>query len=819
GGGSIRVLENFEIGGGRVCVSPYGTRVDGWFSIAIIQGSLYLLVTPDHAEGSIEGSVTIPPGDYWLFTLDEPINLGHFMLMLGYYWVPQSDFWGSGIWSTCNSNHCEGIKYGVRYSHEIFGQLLCIAMDQNQNFYAWIDLDLWGAMQVSADGLTFEGDLILTEQVQIIGDSASVPIIIPSGMNRSLFTLGYQGTEQPVFKLQTPDGAIIDPLSADDKTIFYSDRDGGSFYSIRNPESGTWFFLVDGVEKLESWQVQLLQGNQAPQITIDSVEIIGQRAKIQWAGNDKDGIADVGLFFDTDNMHADGAPIALSMNSGQEEQLTHWDLCGIPSGTYYLYAKIDDGRNPPVVSYYNQPIHIVDSIPPQAPGNLCGNAGLNTVHLWWESSIDRDLHSYQVRFNILESKEITMIETSSNEMTIGNLQNGIPYRFIVVSKDFSGNWSRQSRELILVPDVSGDLTAPDQVQSVQARNQQNVSITVDWAASKSPDTDHYLVYYGTLPGLYGGTGADQGNSPIKVMAKETEIVLTGLNTATRYYFCIQAIDAYMNRAILSAETYSAMISDADEDVDGLPDDWEVLFWGSLKHTATGDNDGDGSTNSQEYLLGTNPGRMDTDFDRVSDSEDQGPLVSLDLDFDGIADDWEIYYQVEDATADNDGDNLNNLQEYRFGTNPFNRDSDDDGIGDGDEAFFGSDPTDPDDPNPRCQSTGVLLSMPSHLFRPGDECSLDAVICNSFQIPIPEARFFAVLDAYGECFFAPHWTKELDYWSFGIQPGPRNIQIIQSFTWPQGIGTGSGLQFIGALTNPDITAIFGEYSFWEFGWTE
>ena len=177
-------MENFEIGGGRVCVSPYGTRVDGWFSIAIIQGSLYLLVTPDHAEGSIEGSVTIPPGDYWLFTLDEPINLGHFMLMLGYYWVPQSDFWGSGIWSTCNSNHCEGIKYGVRYSHEIFGQLLCIAMDQNQNFYAWIDLDLWGAMQVSADGLTFECDLILTEQVYIIGDSATVPIIIPSGVNR-----------------------------------------------------------------------------------------------------------------------------------------------------------------------------------------------------------------------------------------------------------------------------------------------------------------------------------------------------------------------------------------------------------------------------------------------------------------------------------------------------------------------------------------------------------------------------------------------------------------------------------------------------------
>lgn len=821
GGGSIRVIENFEIGAGRVCVSPAGTRVDGWINLAIIQGSLFLLVTPDHAEGAIEGSVTIPPGDYWLFTLNEPINLGHFMLMLGYYWVPQTDFWGSGIWSTCNSSHCEGMKYGVRYSHEIFGQLLCLAMDQNYNFYAWIDLDLWGSMKVAkGDGIVdVQGDLILTDQAQTIGDSATVPIAVPPGMDRSLFTLGYEGDGYPSLKLQTPDGVIIGPENADDKTIFYNERDGARFYSIRNPESGNWVFIVDGVGECDSWEVQLLQGNQAPQVSIESVEIVGQRARIQWTGDDKDGIAQVGLFYDTDNAHADGAPIAMSMTAGQGEQLTHWDLSGIPTGDYYLYAKIDDGINPPVINYYDQPVHIEDTIAPQPPSDLEGTAGDTAVHLWWDAPADRDVHSYQVRFKPIDQQDDILVDTASTDLTISNLINGTPYRFIVVATDLAGNWSRQSRELILTPDPAGDLTPPERVQAVQAVNNQNESITVTWSPSVSQDVAYYLVHYGTVPGLFSGTEAAQGRSPIRVETPSTALTLTGLNVGSRYYFSVQAVDAAHNVTMLSAETNAALISDTDSDTDGMPDDWEVLYWSSLDPNPTGDDDGDGIVNAQEMLLMTHPRLADSDFDRIPDGQDDDPVMNVDLDVDGIGDNWELYYGLDDATADNDGDNLSNLQEYRYGTDPFNTDSDGDGIDDGTEASNTTDPMNPDDPNPRCSDVGVRLHMPSHHFKPGDLCYLDAVICNSFQVPVPEARFFAVLNAYGEYFFAPGWTKELDYWTFGIQPGPQTMHVIPEFSWPTGTGNGSGLQFIGAITDPEISRIIGNYSIWDLGWSE
>ena len=56
----------------------------------------------------------------------------------------------------------------------------------------------------------------------------------------------------------------------------------------------------------------------------------------------------------------------------------------------------------------------------------------------------------------------------------------------------------------------------------------------------------------------------------------------------------------------------------DQDQDGLPDWWEMLYFGNLNQTANGDPDGDGLTNLQEYQLGTNPTLADTDGDGMSD---------------------------------------------------------------------------------------------------------------------------------------------------------------------------------------------------------
>jgi hypothetical protein len=51
---------------------------------------------------------------------------------------------------------------------------------------------------------------------------------------------------------------------------------------------------------------------------------------------------------------------------------------------------------------------------------------------------------------------------------------------------------------------------------------------------------------------------------------------------------------------------SQIPQNADQDGDGLPDDWEIQYFGSTAASPGSDADGDGATNLMEFLADTNP---------------------------------------------------------------------------------------------------------------------------------------------------------------------------------------------------------------------
>jgi len=105
-----------------------------------------------------------------------------------------------------------------------------------------------------------------------------------------------------------------------------------------------------------------------------------------------------------------------------------------------------------------------------------------------------------------------------------------------------------------------------------------------------------------------------------------------------------------------------------------------------------DEDGDGISNPDEAVIGTDPTNPDTDGDGINDGTEvtngSNPLDPCDP-----------VPASPDCFVDDDGDGLSNSTEGGLGTNPNDPDTDDDGINDGIEVTNGSDPLDPCDPNP------------------------------------------------------------------------------------------------------------------------
>lgn len=120
--------------------------------------------------------------------------------------------------------------------------------------------------------------------------------------------------------------------------------------------------------------------------------------------------------------------------------------------------------------------------------------------------------------------------------------------------------------------------------------------------------------------------------------------------------------------------------DPDDDGDGMPNSWEINYddvMDPLLNDASADPDNDGLVNLEEYLRGTAPNDPDTDNDGVSDGDEvangTNPLaIDLDLDSDGMPSDWEtangLDPLVDDALDDLDGDGLLNLYEYSLISN-------------------------------------------------------------------------------------------------------------------------------------------------------
>lgn len=167
----------------------------------------------------------------------------------------------------------------------------------------------------------------------------------------------------------------------------------------------------------------------------------------------------------------------------------------------------------------------------------------------------------------------------------------------------------------------------------------------------------YLVYAKLIVPSSQPTTTDQTNVPLEVN-NEIPVITPETNNSA-------------NTDALEENTINPPVSEEPNLTPSVP------LGTTTPPLANMDSDGDGLSDQQEAILGTNPLRVDSDDDGLSDHEEV------------------VIYLTDPLNPDSDGDGLSDYEEIKiYQTDPLNSDSDNDGYSDKTEIDGGYNPNGP-----------------------------------------------------------------------------------------------------------------------------
>jgi hypothetical protein len=268
--------------------------------------------------------------------------------------------------------------------------------------------------------------------------------------------IGKSGTLPSVY-LWNPSGQLITPATAGrlPGVTYAADSDEhAATFMVASAAPGTWTLGVDNLGENEV-SCSILTVQPPSVVAFTHVTQTGPGISIALSVTPAAATTMVSLFY----AHlADGIPegeIAADLAAETGSLSATWDTADLPTGSYFVFARTDDGYNPPITTIHQPAIEVVNGalLPPTA---VAATRSMETATLTWTPSLSGEVIGYTVLYTDAPDTPGYPFSAAAplpTGATLSGLSRSRAYRFCVVAYDLEGNLSPQSSAVMLGPTV------------------------------------------------------------------------------------------------------------------------------------------------------------------------------------------------------------------------------------------------------------------------------------------------------------------------------------------------------------------------------
>jgi hypothetical protein len=576
-------------------------------------------------------------------------------------------------------------------------------------------------------------DFVESRRIPYTG--AAMDVTLPAGTARAILQISRSGGAVSSFPLVLPDGSTVSPPGSRGIAYFEDPAGSDSFYILESPAPGT--YSVPFVTRPETAKALSLRlPNAPPTIALLEVRKDGPSGfKVPYVAGDRDDVALIALYYDTDDDGFDGVAIPRAQTVEEKDgagEVT-WAANDVPSGDYFVYARIDDGHGHPARAYAPNRVRVMDFQAPPPPAALRASDFANGIRLEWSPSPGAGSYVVHLEPN---GRAPRTVQAGAEPWLDLPLENGSTVRASVAALSPVGRLGSRSEAIVLAPRAPLN-NVPQWVSrpSTRARVGVRYHYAATWTDADAGDTAQLELVKGS-PGMALSTAGElsfvpragqEGIHPVEIALRDSKgnkaaqsfvIAVAGESDSNwppkvlspapwlvaagkPFRHAVTAIDPEgqpLSYALSLAPSGMAIdsagnVSWAPQASDLAKGDVPVLLrvaddkGGQTLQRWTlsaEDADGDGLREGVERVLGLSPTNADSDGNRVKDGDE-------DTDRDGLSNLAEQRANTSPLLADSDGDGLEDKDELAGGTNPLARDTDGDGLTDSEERKHKTDP--------------------------------------------------------------------------------------------------------------------------------